>query len=412
MTAAVRKDIIAVEAGESAAGAVVFWRLSGDVNTLALRVAVENKGLADALKPAYVGEETALRRALKALEADADGVSILIRSLGQRGRWAVVQEWKDGPTLCHRVVLHADLSGDQPRFTAPNGGYAGFEAYQLKVRVAFDEQLSKLSPIDVSAWLSRVIVPALDAVALRDTGGFYFVPKAKLELYHAVCEALGACSKHTVFNIPAMHSTDAADAVLAAIEEECATAIVEVETFLAENTDIQDRSRRIRQDKLHEVGSKLTRYENLFGKRLSRIGARLGAVRNQLAGISIVAEAVAQGREVEPGMRLVEMDDGPRNGAPIADLNPEPDATSNRFALLETDSTEPTSAVTPAPKAPTTPHLDAMRALAFLGDLGMVIEVAREVMAGGRMVDLSDDKPGTVEPDPEDDKPTRLVDLD
>lgn len=300
--------LVAVEAGAGAAGAIVYWRLSGDVVRGELIDALAERGLRK-VDPREITGEVALRRALDVV-VQSGHTRILARPLGGgRGRWALVMEVPHEGSLAHRVLAHLAVNarGDDFTVEAREMTHVDFLPFEGRIRAAFQAALYTLAGADISAWLTRQIVPALDAVSLRDTGGMYFVPKAALPLLDVLCEALGAASQHTIYRIPAMHSADAADAVLAAIEDEAKREIAEIETYLAEHTDLGDRARRAKQDTCAAVRAKLTRYEDLFGRRLDAIGARLGRLRNELAGVAVIEAAAADGRETEG--RVLELDD-------------------------------------------------------------------------------------------------------
>ena len=67
-----------------------------------------------------------------------------------------------------------------------------------------------------------------------------------------------------------------------------------------------------------EVRAKLTRYEDLFGRRMTSIGQRLGMVRNKLAGVAVILDASPPATEDADSKRfsLIEIDERPAVAAP------------------------------------------------------------------------------------------------
>jgi hypothetical protein len=140
---------------------------------------------------------------------------------------------------------------------------------------------------DIGAWLVDCIM-RMDGVALRDRGSVYFVPAVHAVRLDALARALGAHGT-TVFQLPAMRSSDAASAVLAAIEAESQAAVDEVVAF-ASKDDPKNHTRAAehRDAILDAAGAKLGRYEAMFGRVLSPIRARIIACRARLNGAPAV----------------------------------------------------------------------------------------------------------------------------
>jgi hypothetical protein len=317
--------LVAVDAGIQS-GAIVYWRLAGEMPRAELCGRLDAAGLGR-LHPRTITEEQALRRALD----EVKGPRLLVRPLGQRGRWAVVAERLVSDRLEHVEVMRARITPQGEMLLDVTDADTSTYALRDRVRAAYDHALITLAQGDISSWLVNQAMQALDAVSLRDTGGVYFIPRDRVELLETLATVLGG--DQTIFRIPAMHSNDAADAVLAAIETESAANIADVERWLAETTEKGERVRKARAADMAAVRAKLTRYEDLFGRRLSGIGARLGAVRNRLAGIAVVLDAAADGRETTG--RLLDLRDD-MSATPAAP-DDAPDGAVNRFRQLEID---------------------------------------------------------------------------
>lgn len=296
--------LIAVGAGIQA-GAITYWRLSGEMNRAELCARLESAGLGK-LRPRVISEEQALRRALASIQERR----ILIRPLGARGSWAIVQEHARGSELAYQELLRAHVNPMgililDERANENTADMMRVANLRDAIRAAYAHALQTMAPLDVSGWLTRQAMPACDAVSLRDTGGVYFVPRDSVALLETIAGLVGA--EHSIFRIPAMHSADAADAVLAAIEDEARAAVADVESWLDTTTEPGERARKARETDMAAVRAKLTRYEDLFGRRMSTIGSRLGMIRNRLAGISVTLDAAAEGRDTSG--RVLELDD-------------------------------------------------------------------------------------------------------
>src|SRR5215471_1309617 len=303
MSAIAASKIVAIDAGIQA-GAITYWRLTDGTDCNAFIARLRDAGL-DRLLPRELSEERLLKRALTAVQDRR----LLVRPLGQRGHWALVAETPtaDGG-LAHREILRAWVSPQGALMLDDMTG-EGTDTLRATIKREYEAARATFSRADLSGWLVTQVMRALGAVSLRDTGGVYFVPRDATATLDTIAEVLGA--DQTIFRIPAMHSADAADAVLAAIEAEATAAIGEIEQWLTDNTEPGEKARRARDGVLAEVRGKLTRYEDLFGRRLSTVGQRLGAVRNQLAGIRVVVDAVADGRQLpQSGERgLIDLND-------------------------------------------------------------------------------------------------------
>ena len=230
--------LIAVDAGIQA-GAITYWRLSGEVSRGGLCARLDAAGLGR-LKPRALSEEQTLRRALAVIQDKR----LLVRPLGgSRGRWAIVEETVDGDTLTYREVFRTAIGVNGLPELIPTPGMVSADLRAI-VAAEYARLLGILTPADISAWLTRMM-DACDGVSLRDTGGVYFIPRGSVDMLETIADCLGD-SSHTIFRVPAMHSADAADAVLAAVEDECRARVAEVEAWLIDSTEPGERARKAR----------------------------------------------------------------------------------------------------------------------------------------------------------------------
>jgi hypothetical protein len=260
------------------AGALVYWRLNGELSPGHLSIPWVAAGLAEALLPQTPAPSTALARAMRELGSQRK----MIRPLDRRGAHALVSERAKDGDLTYDVELKASLdAAGRPVFT-PAG-----HPYVNKVRADYSRHLDECSSDDVGAWLCK-IVRRMDGVALRDTGGFYYIPPTRLAEWTRVVECLAQVSGHRVFQIPAMNSPDTVAAVVDAVEQEAAQEAANMEAELTEGK-LGERALNNRYKQCENVEQKVQRYEALLGRGLDTLRTRLEQLRANLAAAAILA---------------------------------------------------------------------------------------------------------------------------
>lgn len=284
----VGRGLVAVtDGGIEEAGAMTYWSLSGEVKHGQLAEAWQAAGLDPAHLPDLPTPRAALGRAVAEVRAR--------HRLSRRvtGGWAIVEETeREAGLLRHEQTIKVglDLVG-RPVFEAPGRGWDN-ESRRLmeEIRTAFERALWNLSTGDVGGWLSAQVY-RLGGIALRDTGGFYFVPHHSVEEWRAIVRALRASrSAATVYEIPALRTEGAVDAILAAVEREAAAEAGAIEEAL-EAGDMGVRALRSREAATTKMERKLASYESMLGRALPALQARLETVRAGLATAILAAEA-------------------------------------------------------------------------------------------------------------------------
>lgn len=285
--------IVAVDGVENA-GAVVYWRLSGGLDPVELATRWVDADLSEKLLPATPTPVLALGRAMRTLKERR----LLVRPLETRSERALVRERavvRNGTNpvrdLTYSEELRAKLS--------PVGGIEVEPADHPKaeaLRSAYSNALATLSPHDVGGWLVDV-VRAWDGVALRDSGGVYYLPPSGAGLWQRARGAIGLASSHVLHTIPALKTADAVAALLDSISAEAAS---EAEA-LAEDIGATDdagalpgpRALRTRLARCGAVEAKVARYEALLGGGLDAMRERLDSLRAMLSAAILTAEAAA-----------------------------------------------------------------------------------------------------------------------
>jgi len=280
-------EIYAVPDAERA-GAIVYWRLSGTVDALKLTEAWQDAGLADALLPETPTPDAALRRAVYEQKARRR----LVRKLPNGKGWAIVEEKIEGDDLAYavglrvtlnkigRVALHADEDKSDLASVQVIGG---------EIVNAFDQHLDHFSASDISAWLVHFAAKC-GAVSLRERGGIYFVPRDTLPYWRKAVAAIASASDHSCYEIPALKSDEAVDAILDAVMREAQSATDAMADEL-ETGELQARALCNREEQCTAILAKLKQYEALLGRNMGTLTARVDDLK---ADIAIAALAVGE----------------------------------------------------------------------------------------------------------------------
>lgn len=276
-------EFVAVDEHVPRAGAIVWWRLSGDVYEEELRAEWTARGLNEKLLPSPPGKSTALSRAMMD-QATAHGADrILARPMAERGSKALVVEHVEASTpggqddLTYRVALRATVNGQDPKFEPSD------HASIPEILRCYHRHLSALTADDVGGWLVK-LVAYCDGVRLRDTGGVYFVPESRREEWRSIATAIHATSGHRINGIPALRAEDAVASILDAISEEAKRIAEDMQVELAEGT-VTPRKARKRIERWENAEAKITRYEELLGVKAEGLREKLEGVRAGLAAV-------------------------------------------------------------------------------------------------------------------------------
>ena len=313
MTAAaanVLAPLLAVDEETPSAGLLTYWSLTGGLDPLDLATSWEEAGLSakEHPLPELPHPTTALRRAVRYV---VSGKRMLVRPLEARGAHAIVAERaieeetavdSEGGTgkaisasLEHEVTARVTLDAANRVVVEPADS-----PYVAELRAAFNRSAGECSTSEVGSWLvDRVL--GLDGVALRTTGGFYYLPPKSVEPWRKMALALQRVSGHRVLTIPALRSKDAVEAVLLAIEEEASTEADQLATELDEHISgekkLGERAFATRAERITRTQQKLGRYEALLGAHSEKLTERLAALAVQVSAAALAAMAEETGEE-------------------------------------------------------------------------------------------------------------------
>lgn len=263
--------IIAIDSSnEDLAGAIVYWRLSGNANGDDLNNALRAAGVHEDALVSLPTPKRAVRRAL----TEHQGGPLFVRAGRQCGGLFLVRQTVTDGTPDFEVCVEARLdTAGNPHFTAEPTSPT--TATDLNDR--FWHHIMHVNTTDISAWLIRE-ARTCDAVSLRETGGVYFIPRHALDGWRRRVEALMANSLSRVYMVPAMNSEEAVDAMLDGLLDE-ARALTDELTAVLDADELGEAALRNRAKKAQALLDKLDRYERVIG---SVLGGKLTDVRNEI----------------------------------------------------------------------------------------------------------------------------------
>ncbi len=261
--------LIAVTDSETA-GAIVWWRLSGQLPIDRLRDAWEDAGLDPSLLPKQPTSTESLARTMR----EHQSARVLARPLGGRKGWALVQETPAEDdlaydTLCTAKAINGDnvaVSGDAP------------DELVHKIRDSYEHYRNTLTTTDISTWISAKLIGQVKAIKLRETGGIYFVPRDHMEIFRQWVGTLRSVSDHVVYEVPALKSEEAIEAILAALMAEADGEVEGMEDEL-DCEELGVRALKNRERRCEALRSKLDTYEALLGRSLNAMTERVEALQ-------------------------------------------------------------------------------------------------------------------------------------
>ncbi len=275
------------------AGLVSYWRLSGPVTLSRLRDAFEQRGLHTDLLPKPPGDAVALGRAVY----EQASKHRLVRPLAKRGTWAIVDETVTDGSATFTTVMTVQHATGRPMTTSPFSSefHPRFGEYAVlwnRVIDAYHRHNNELAPEDISSWLIK-LAHTQNSLALRDTGGIYFIPRTGVDFWRKVSAALESVSAHKVLKIPAMKNDEAVAAILESLSVEAQSTIMAFERDILKTGDeaLGARALETRQKECVSLLAKVESYETLLGVSLVKITDAIGALQANIAAAALSADA-------------------------------------------------------------------------------------------------------------------------
>jgi hypothetical protein len=257
-------NVVAVTEAVTEAGAIVLWRKEGAVNLAALTSRWLDQGLDPKLLPELPTPVQALRLAVQ----EQGSKRRLVRPI--KGGFAIVNEQEVGGQLDYQVECSVKITNGRPDFST-------LGQTSQEVTGAFDRVLTEVSIDSMSAWLVDLATSKLHAVSLREGGGVYFVPFAQVATWRKMVAAIEGASAYKLYEIPALSSDSAVEAILDAVINE---AKAEADAMAAELADPEStlgkRAMNTRITRCNAALAKLAAYDTLLGGKLDAIKDQVG----------------------------------------------------------------------------------------------------------------------------------------
>jgi hypothetical protein len=272
------KSVIALpDVIQGTTGAMVYWRLEGELEPAELRILWYQAGLDPAWLPSTPAPSTALARAMRGRTTRRR----MLRSLEERGAHALVNETAKGDSLDYSVGLRVKLDvAGRPVFDPAD------HPLRPQIKADYEHHLEVCSSDDIGAWLVTAVTRC-DGVAMRDRGGIYYVPPGQIALWDVMVSCMKRVSSHRTFKIPAMATGDAVEALIDAIEREATEEAAKLEAELLAD-ELGERALQARVTRCEAMEAKVGRYEGLLGRKLDTLGQRLVALRGNLAAAALM----------------------------------------------------------------------------------------------------------------------------
>jgi hypothetical protein len=137
------------------------------------------------------------------------------------------------------------------------------------------------------------VAKQLHAVGLRDRGGVYFVPRDVLPTWRKIARVLADETGHKVFEIPAVKTDEAVEAILTAVRQHVRARFAEAEEYL--QGKLSNKGLNALERTLDETRDYVQHYVDLLGQALPELAEKLESIKGALvaARISHNAEEAA-----------------------------------------------------------------------------------------------------------------------
>lgn len=242
----------------SMSGAIVLWSTTVATSREKLETGLASIGL-EKFAPAETSPMTALKAALTDLYA---GPRKLVRP--DRHGFSVVEESQNLLGLTHTVVLTAQFVRGQLEVYPP--------AEQDRVVQAHASQLDLVPVSSITACLTG-IVRHLGGIALRQTGGIYWIPARSTGSWAQVTDVVQKAGANTLYSITTQVDAESVRAVCDAINSEMAAEVAQMQSELTEG--LTSRAGKNRAAQLSVMCDRLRNYEQSLGITLDTLRGAL-----------------------------------------------------------------------------------------------------------------------------------------
>jgi len=283
-----RVGVIAVDSTVQNAGAVTWWRLSGDVDAQRLFRAWDARGWDIADLPTQPSNASTLRRVLRekfggprCLIQALNGVAFAVVDV------AVVSTDAAAPMADAEYTTRFKIRLDAIDELLESDSLTGSELAHLQTE--YDRARSTYEASTLSGWLVGQ-VEQRKAIRLRDTGGIYFVPEGYVQSWRSFGEVLAEASASRVYEVPAVKNEQAMVALVEALSQELQSRVTLLDQDIA---DRGVRGLRSKAARCEELAEKVRVYESLFSVKLDALNDMVSRLDGRIVEATLVAEAEA-----------------------------------------------------------------------------------------------------------------------
>ena len=264
------KNIVAVNDAK-VAGRIVYWSLGGEVSAASLQQVWLDANLDAKLLPNEPSEHVALKRAVQ----NQATKRLLARPVNHGKTWLLVEETPNGSDADYSVRCKSVLGQDGKLNISGDNGFIS------RIQDDYNKFLNYFDPSDIGNWLVSLAYRC-KAVSLRSRGGVYFIPAVNVGYFDEYVNVLRSVAPEcNVYQIPALESSEAVEAILAAVQREAAEAVSEIEADIS--GDASNTVKKNRRKALAELTEKVSFYENLLSANLSSLQEKISSLSFSLA---------------------------------------------------------------------------------------------------------------------------------
>ena len=273
------EDIVAVDSKYAeAAGAIVWWDLSGTVDAMDFEDAWFDLGGDETRVAKVPAIDVTIQRAARAACRDP---RLLVRPL-RNFAWDVQAENVQSDDAGNeglkyetavRIRVTKDEGVKSAAVTSADEANGYFNSLRDSILAESAKFRAILTPDDISSWLLWVLRDEVQAVSLRRRGGFYFVPQDRIPYWKMVKATLAQVSDHSLSEIPAMRAEDTVAAVLGAVRAEAEDVFKELDEYLG-GEKLSTRGLNSVERRANEVQAKVAKYAELMGQALPDLEQR------------------------------------------------------------------------------------------------------------------------------------------
>lgn len=242
----------------SMSGAIVLWSTTSTTSLDKLTSGLDGIGLGK-FAPSQTSAQTALKFAMTDLYS---GPRKLVRP--DRSGFSVVEETQGVLGLQHEVVLTAQFRGGKLEVYPPTE--------QDRVASAHAHQLDLVPVAAITACLTG-IVRHLGGIALRQTGGIYWIPARSTDAWAQVMSVVQSAGANTLYAITTQVDAESVRAVCDAINSEMAAEVSQMQAELTEG--LSARAGKNRAAQLSTMCDRLRDYEQSLGVTLDTLRGAL-----------------------------------------------------------------------------------------------------------------------------------------